>query len=161
MMREEAIPMTEQGFNMYREKLQRLKTTERSAVAERIRQAKEFGDISDNAEYESAKSDQAFIEGEIIQLENLLSRAKIIDRNELTTDEVHLGSTVGLRDEATKEIFTMTLVGTSESDIEKGRISNESPIGAAILDKKLNETVSVKTPRGQTKFKIVKIETTI
>ena len=160
-MREETIPMTEQGFNMYKEKLQRLKTTDRAAVAERIRQAKEFGDISDNSEYETAKSDQAFIEGEIIQLENLLSRAKIIDRNELTTDEVHLGSTVQLKDEATKEVFVMTLVGTTEADIEKGRISNESPIGAAILDKKLNEVVGVKTPRGHVKYKIVKIETTI
>jgi transcription elongation factor GreA len=160
-MRDETIPMTEQGFNMYKEKLQRLKTTERTAVAERIRQAKEFGDISDNAEYESAKSDQAFIEGEIIQLENLLTRAKIIDRNELTNDEVHLGSTVQLRDEASKEVYTMTVVGTTEADVEKGRISNESPIGAAILDKKLNEIVQVKTLRGQSKFKIMKIETTI
>lgn len=160
-MREEAVPMTEQGFKMYKEKLQRLKTTDRSAVAERIRQAKEFGDISDNAEYESAKSDQAFIEGEIIQLENLLSRARIINRNELTNDEVHLGSTVELKDEGTKEVFVMTVVGTSEADIEKGRISNESPVGAAILDKKLNEVVQVKTPRGLSKLKIVKIETTI
>jgi transcription elongation factor GreA len=160
-MRDEAIPMTEQGFNMYKEKLQRLKTADRTAVAERIRQAKEFGDISDNAEYESAKSDQAFIEGEIIQLENLLVRARIIDRNELTNDAVHLGSTVQLKDETTKESFTMTVVGTTEADIEKGRISNESPIGAAILDKKLNETVQIKTPRGMTKYKIVKIETTI
>ena len=160
-MREEAIPMTEQGFNMYKEKLQRLKTTERSAVAERIRQAKEFGDISDNAEYESAKSDQAFIEGEIIQLENLLTRATIIDRNELTTDEVHLGPTVQLKDENSKEVYTMTVVGTNEADIEKGRISNESPIGAAVLNCKLNEVVQVKTPRGLSTFTIVKIETTI
>lgn len=160
-MREEAVPMTEQGFKMYKEKLQRLKTTDRSAVAERIRQAKEFGDISDNAEYESAKSDQAFIEGEILQLESLLSRARIINRNELTNEEVHLGSTVELKDEGTKEVFVMTVVGTSEADIEKGRISNESPVGAAILDKKLNEVVQVKTPRGLSKLKIVKIETTI
>lgn len=160
-MRDEIIPMTEQGFNMYQAKLARLKTTERTAVAERIRQAKEFGDISDNAEYETAKSDQAFIEGEIIQLENLLRRAKIIDRNELTTDAVHIGSTVGIKDEATKTIYTMTLVGTSEADIEAGRISNESPIGAAILDQKLNATVQVKTPRGLNKYTVVKIETTI
>lgn len=160
-MREEAIPMTEQGFTMYKEKLQRLKTTDRSAVAERIRQAKEFGDISDNAEYESAKSDQAFIEGEIIQLENLLSRARIINRDDLTNEQVHLGSTVELKDETTKEVFVMTVVGTSEADIEKGRISNESPVGAAILDKKLLEVVPVKTPRGISKLKIVKIETRI
>ena len=160
-MQETPIPMTEEGFNTYKAKLQRLKTEERQKIAHRIRQAKEFGDISDNAEYESAKSDQAFVEGEIIQLERLLERAQIIDRNELTNDEVHLGSTVELRDEASKEVYRVTLVGTTEADIEKQRISNESPIGAAILDKKLNEVVDVKTPRGQTKFKIINIETTI
>ncbi len=160
-MRDEAIPMTEQGYTMYKEKLHRLKTAERSAVAERIRQAKEFGDISDNAEYESAKSDQAFIEGEIIQLERLLTRAKIIDRNELTTDEVHLGSTVELENLDTKEVYVVTVVGTTESDIEKGRISNESPVGRALIDRKLGETVEVKTVRGFSKYKVKKIETTI
>lgn len=160
-MQDTPIPMTEEGFNNYKAKLQRLKTEERQKIALRIRQAKEFGDISDNAEYESAKSDQAFVEGEIIQLERLLQRAQIIDRNELTTDEVHLGSTVELQDEASKELYKVTLVGTTEADIEKRRISNESPIGAAIIDKKLGSVVSVKTPRGQYKYKIVKIETTI
>lgn len=160
-MQETPIPMTEQGFKAYTEKLQRLKTEERQKIALRIRQAKEFGDISDNAEYESAKSDQAFVEGEIIQLERLLQRAQIIDRNELTTDEVHLGSTVELREETSKETYKVTLVGTTEADIEKKRISNESPIGAAIINQKLNATVSVKTPRGQAKYKIVNIETNI
>jgi transcription elongation factor GreA len=160
-MQDTPIPMTEEGFNNYTAKLQRLKSEERHKIALRIRQAKEFGDISDNAEYESAKSDQAFIEGEIIQLERLLQRATIIDRNELTNDEVHLGSTVELRDENSKEVYKMTLVGTTEADIEKQRISNESPIGAAIQAKKLGETVSVKTPRGHTKFKILNIETNI
>lgn len=160
-MHDQPIPVTEQGYKMYQEKLHRLKTTDRSAVAERIRQAKEFGDISDNAEYETAKSDQAFIEGEIIQLERLLLRAKIIDRNELSNDEVSIGSTVQLKDESTKEVFTLTLVGTNEADIEKGRISNESPVGGAILDQKLNAKVEVKTPKGLAKFKIIKIETTI
>jgi len=101
------------------------------------------------------------VEGEIIQLERLLQRAKIIDRNELTTDEVHLGSTVELRDEATKETYKVTLVGTTEADIEKRRISNESPIGAAIMSQKLNAVVNVKTPRGPAKYKIVNIETNI
>lgn len=160
-MHEQPIPVTEEGYKMYQEKLQRLKTVDRSAVAERIRQAKEFGDISDNAEYETAKSDQAFIEGEIIQLERLLLRAKIIDRNELSNDQVSIGSTVELRDENSKDSYTLTLVGTNEANIEKGRISNESPVGAAILDKKLNEKVEVKTPKGLAKFKIVKIETTV
>ena len=160
-MQETPIPITEEGFNNYTAKLQRLKTEERQKIAARIRQAKEFGDISDNAEYESAKSDQAFIEGEIIQLERLLTRATIIDRNELTNDEVHLGSTVEIRDEKTETSYKMTLVGTTEADIEKQLISNESPIGAALLNKKLNEVVTVKTPRGKTKYKVVTIETNI
>ena len=158
-MQETPIPMTEEGYNSYKAKLQRLKTEERHKIALRIRQAKEFGDISDNAEYESAKSDQAFVEGEIIQLERLLQRAEIIDRNELTNDQV--GSTVELRDEASKDSYKVTVVGTTEADIEKRRISNESPIGAAIMAKKLGEVVNVKTPRGPAKYKIVNIETTI
>ena len=160
-MQETPIPMTEEGYNSYKAKLQRLKTEERQKIALRIRQAKEFGDISDNAEYESAKSDQAFVEGEIIQLERLLQRAEIIDRNELTNDEVHLGSTVELRDEASKDSYKVTVVGTTEADIEKRRISTDSPIGAAIMAKKLGEVVNVKTPRGPAKYKIVNIETTI
>ena len=159
-MSEEAIPMTEEGFRMYQEKLERLRTQSRSEVAERIRQAKEFGDISDNAEYESAKRDQAFVEGEILQLEALLSRAKIIDRAELPTDEVNLGSTVEIQEVSSKRKHTVTIVGTNEADIEKGKISNESPIGRAILNQKKGETVDVKTPSGLARYKIVKIRTT-
>lgn len=160
-MSEEVIPMTEEGFRMYQEKLERLRTQSRSEVAERIRQAKEFGDISDNAEYESAKRDQAFVEGEILQLEALLSRAKIIDLAELPTDEVNLGSTVELQEVNSKRKHTVTIVGTNEADIEKGRISNESPIGRAILNQKKGETVDVKTPSGLARYKIVKIKTTV
>ncbi len=157
-MPEEHVVMTEEGYNAYKEKLRRLKTVERSAVAERIRQAKEFGDISDNAEYESAKSDQAFVEGEIIQLERLLSRAKLIDRRELSTDHVAIGHTIELQDVDSKRKFTVTLVGTTESDIEKGRISNESLVGRALLEKKKGEVFEVKAPGGITKFKVLKIE---
>lgn len=160
-MVDEPIPMTEEGYERYKAKLYTLRTEERAKVAERIRQAKEFGDISDNAEYESAKSDQAFIEGEIIQLERLLNRAQIIDRTELSTTEVQLGSTVQIQNADSKEKYTVTVVGTTEADIEKGRISNESPIGAALIEAKKGSTVSVKTPKGLVKYKIVKIETTI
>ena len=156
-MSEEVIPVTAEGFRMYQEKLQRLKTTTRQEIAERIRQAKEFGDISDNAEYESAKMDQAFVEGEIAQLERLLSRAKIIDRADLPTDEVNLGTTVDIQEINSKRKHTVTIVGTNEADIEKGKISNESPIGRAILSQKKGETVEVKTPNGMFKYKIVKI----
>lgn len=159
-MSENVIPMTEEGYRMYQEKVERLRTVVRAEVAERIRQAKEFGDISDNAEYESAKSDQAFVEGEIIQLERLLSRAKIIDRNELPTDEVNLGSTVELHEVNSKKKHVVTIVGTNEADIEKSRISNESPVGRAILNRKKGEVVDVKTPAGLAQYKIVKIRTT-
>ena len=157
-MSEESIPVTAEGFKMYQEKLERLKTVVRSEVAERIRQAKEFGDISDNAEYESAKMDQAFVEGEILQLERLLSRAKVIDRSDLPVDEVNLGSTVEIQELLSKRKHTVTMVGTNEADIERGRISNESPIGKAILSQKKGDTVEVKTPNGVFKYKIVKIK---
>ena len=156
-MSEESIPVTAEGYRMYQEKLERLKTVTRSEISERIRQAKEFGDISDNAEYESAKVDQAFVEGEIIQLERLLSRAKIIDRADLPTDEVNLGSTVELQEVNTKRKHTVTIVGTNEADIEKGKISNESIVGRAILNQKKGDVVEVKTPIGMAKYKIVKI----
>lgn len=159
-MSEESIPVTEEGFRMYQEKLERLKTVTRLEIAERIRQAKEFGDISDNAEYESAKMDQAFVEGEVLQLERLLSRAKIIDRADLPADEVNLGSTVEIQELSSKRKHTVTMVGTNEADIEKGKISNESPIGRAILNQKKGETVEVKTPNGVFKYKIVKIKAT-
>jgi transcription elongation factor GreA len=152
--------MTEEGFKMYQDKLERLRTVVRGEIAERIRQAKEFGDISDNSEYESAKSDQAFVEGEIIHLERLLARAKIIDRAELPTDEVNLGSTVELQETTTKRKHRVTIVGTNEADIEKGRISNESPVGRAILNQKKGSVVEVKTPAGPAAYKIVKISTT-
>ena len=157
-MSEESIPVTAEGFKMYQEKVHRLKTTVRAEVAERIRQAKEFGDISDNAEYESAKMDQAFVEGEIAQLERLLSRAKVIDRADLPADEVNLGTTVEIQEIVSKRKHTVTIVGTNEADIEKGKISNESPIGRAILQQKKGETVEVKTPNGLFRYKIVKIK---
>jgi transcription elongation factor GreA len=161
-MSEASIPVTAEGFRMYQEKLDRLRTTTRSEVAERIRQAKEFGDISDNAEYESAKVDQAFVEGEIIQIERLLSRAKIIDRADMPTDEVSLGATVELHDTVNKQRkFTVTVVGTNEADIERGRISNESLVGRAILTQKKGATVEVKTPMGLYKYKIAKIRSDV
>lgn len=158
MLKEETIKLTEEGYRKNKDRLKRLESVERANVAERIRQAKEFGDISDNAEYESAKSDQAFIEGEIAQLKKLLSRAEIIDRSELTTDHVQLGSIVTIENVATKESHEITLVGTTESDVEKSLISNESPIGRALMEQKRDATVDVKTPKGLVQYKIVEIK---
>ena len=156
-MPEKFVPMTKEGYEMYKEKLRRLETVERAAVADRIRQAKEFGDISDNAEYESAKSDQAFVEGEIAQLKRLLTRVKIIDRADLDTSKVTLGVTIDIQNVSTKAKFTVTIVGTTEADMEKNRISNESPVGAALLDRKKGEVVDIKTPGGVNQYKVLGI----
>ncbi|MEW6283236.1 MAG: transcription elongation factor GreA [Candidatus Eremiobacterota bacterium] len=157
-MTEETIHVTEEGYRMYQEKLEYLRTVVRAQIAERIRQAKEFGDISENAEYETAKSDQAFVEGEIIQLENLLRRARVIDKSEIQTSEVGLGSTVEVKDAGSNEKWELTLVGSNEADPVHGKLSNESPLGAAILGRKKGDTVEVKAPGGLIKYKIVSIK---
>lgn len=143
---------------MYQEKLEHLRTVVRTQIAERIRQAKEFGDISENAEYETAKSDQAFVEGEIIQLENLVRRARIIDKSEVQTSEVGLGSTVEVKDANSTDKWEFTLVGSNEADPVRGKLSNESPVGAALVGRKKGETIEVKTPGGLLKYKIVAIK---
>ncbi len=155
---EETIPVTEEGYRMYQEKLEHLRTVVRTQIAERIRQAKEFGDISENAEYETAKSDQAFVEGEIIQLENLLRRAKIIDKSEVQTTEVGLGSVVELKDANGNDKWEFTLVGSNEADPVRGKLSNESPVGVVIMGKKKGETIEVKAPGGLLKYKIISIK---
>ncbi len=158
---EETIPVTEEGYRMYQEKLEHLRTVVRTQIAERIRQAKEFGDISENAEYETAKSDQAFVEGEIIQLENLLRRARIIDKTEIQTNEVSLGSTVEVKDAGSNEKWEFTLVGSNEADPVRGKLSNESPVGAALVGKKKGELIEVKAPGGVMKYKVVAIKKTL
>ncbi len=156
-MSEEVIKLTEEGYNNYEQKLRKLKKVDRAAVAERIRQAKEFGDISENAEYETAKSDQAFIEGEIARLEQLLSKAQVIDRSELSTDVVSLGATVTVQNTKTKEKFDITLVSTSEANVERGLISTSSPLGKAIINHEKGDTTQVKTASGMVKYKILDI----
>lgn len=158
-MAEETTLLTEEGHRKYVERLHHLKTVRRGQVAERIRTAKEFGDISENAEYESAKAEQAFVEGEILDLEKLLRRAQIIKRAEVHTDQVGLGNRVVIEDLASGEKMTVDLVGTKESDpmADPLRISNESPVGAALMGKKLNQTLDVKAPGGVTTYKVLDI----
>ncbi len=156
-MAEELIPMTREGYEMYKKKLRHLEAVERPAVADRIRQAKEFGDISDNAEYEAAKSDQAFVEGEIAQLKRLLTRVRIIDVEDLDISKVSLGTTVVIRNMDDGNEYTITLVGTTEADVEKNRISNQSPVGVALIGKQVGDVVEVKTPAGVTRYEILDI----
>ncbi|MBR0518648.1 transcription elongation factor GreA [bacterium] len=151
------IILTREAFENCQKKLDYFKTHHRKAVAERIKLAKEFGDLSENAEYEDAKNEQAFIEGEILNLENTIRYAKVIDEKEVIRDIVNLGLTACIRNINTNETFEFTLVGSLESDPSNGYISNESPIGKAILGRALGEEVEIDVPNGRVVYKIEKI----
>ncbi len=157
-MTEKETILTAEGLKNLEEKLEMLKSVRRLEVAERIKQAISFGDISENSEYEDAKNEQAFIEGEIITLDKMVRTAKVIDDDEIKTDIVTLGSTVKLKDIAMKEIWECIVVGSAEADPLENKISNESPVGAAIIGRKAGETVEVSVPDGKLKYKIMSIK---
>ena len=150
------IMLTPEGKKQLEERLEKLKVEARKEVAERIKEAREFGDISENAEYDAAKEEQAMIEGEILEIELKLSKAVLIEDNK-DTSSVGVGSTVKLLDLEADENMEYKIVGTAESDPLNHKISNDSPVGKALIGRKKNETVEVNTPSGKIKFKIVKI----
>jgi transcription elongation factor GreA len=155
--KEKEIILTREAFAKYQQKLDYYKTHHRKEVAERIKQAKEFGEIGENSEYEDAKSEQAFIEGEIMNLENILRYAKVLDEKEIPKDVVSLGSTVVVKNMKSGSESEYTIVGTMESDPTRGFISNESPVGSALLGAKNNDVLEVKVPREIMKLQVVKI----
>jgi transcription elongation factor GreA len=147
--------LTREGFKKFEEELSRLKTVKRERVAERIRKAKEFTDTVDNAEYDDAKAEQAFIEGRIQDLEYQLANAEIIDDHP-AADYVRLGSKVTVADgSGEEEIYT--IVGSAEADPRRGFISNESPVGRALLGKRIGEQVDVVAPGGSFNLKVVSL----
>jgi len=156
-MTEKEVILTEDGLRKLEAELDELKTVHRKEVNDRIRQAKEFGDISENAEYEDAKQEQAFVEGRILKLEAMIRNAKIIVEGEGGADEVHLGSTVKVRNLSTSSEAEYTIVGSAESDPLNAKISNESPIGVALMGGKPGATVIAATPGGEVQLKIVSI----
>lgn len=156
-MNEKEIILTSDGLKKLEEELDDLKTVHRREVNERIRQAKEFGDISENAEYEDAKQEQAFVEGRILKLESMIRNARVIDQSDFVADAVHLGATVKVKEVASGRQHEFTIVGSAEADPKNARLSNESPVGAALMGRKHGETVDVTTPRGVTKYKIESI----
>lgn len=129
----------------------------RREVAEKIKVAREFGDITENAEYDTAKEEQAMIEGEIFEIEQKLRTAKIIKEDDLDKSSVGLGCTVTLYDFEEDQKITYKIVGTTEANPAKNKISNESPVGKALLDKKIGDIITVETPGGKSKFKIIDI----
>ncbi|MBQ1252260.1 MAG: transcription elongation factor GreA [Firmicutes bacterium] len=157
MSEEQEVLLTAEGFKKLEEKLEHLKTVRRKEVAARIKQAIDFGDLSENSEYDDAKNEQAFIEGSIVELENKLARAKIIEE-EVETKKVVMGCTVELEDIEFGETMTYTLVGSMEADPMEFKISNESPVGSAILGQTVGSVVDVKAPAGNIKYKIIDIK---
>jgi transcription elongation factor GreA len=154
------LVLTKEGLQKLEEELDDLKTVHRREVNERIRQAKEFGDISENAEYEDAKQEQAFVEGRILKVESMIRNARIIDASLYKGDEVHLGATVRVKEAKSGQSHEFTIVGSTEADPVKHRLSNESPLGAALMGKKKGDVVAVTTPRGVTSYKIEAINMT-
>ena len=151
--------ITKEGLEKLKQELDYLKTTKRKEIAERLKQAIAFGDLSENAAYHEAKEAQAFMEGRILELEEIVRNAVIIS-NGKNKDAVNIGSTVALEMVACdkKEKFKFTIVGMQEANPSEGKISNESPLGKALLGRKKDETVEVDTPTGKIKYKILKIE---
>lgn len=156
MVQKELI-LTYEGLKKLEEELEKLKTVRRREVAERIKTAREFGDLSENAEYDEAKNEQAFIEGRIAELEHKLKNAKIIDEDELGTDIVSIGSIVKVKDGELNEVLRFHIVGSAEADPMEDKISNESPVGAALLSKKVGDVVSIEVPDGNVVMEIMEI----
>jgi transcription elongation factor GreA len=152
-MDEKETLLTPEGLRKLEEELDFLKTVKRKEVAERIKQAKEFGDLAENSEYEDAKNDQAFTEGRILTLEAMLRTARVIDNHDVRSDVVSIGSTLKVMDEDGEEL-TFTIVGSPEADPSHDKISNESPVGRAVLGKRKGDTVSVQAPAGTIKYTI-------
>lgn len=158
MSDEQEVLLTAEGLKRLEEELENLKTTRRKEVAARIKQAIEFGDISENSEYEDAKNEQAFIEGSILDLDKKLRHAKVIDSAEEGGETVKIGSTVILEDVEMGDKMEYTIVGSMEADPMKAKISNESPVGLAILGKSVGAVVDVEAPVGSIQYKIVNIK---
>ena len=149
--------LTQEGYDNLEKELEKLKTETRYEIAERIKIALGFGDLSENSEYDEAKSAQAENESKIVELENKLRHAKIIDESEIDTKTVQIGNTVKLFDVEFEEEVCYTIVGSTEVDLAQNKISNESPIGAALLGAKKNQVVEVQAPAGVAKYKVLAI----
>lgn len=152
------VILTREGYEKLRSEIEYLQTEKRREIAERIRIAREFGDISENAEYDDAKNEQAMLEHRIATLEERLLEARVVEDSEITTDVVSIGSTVRLKDVEANETIEYHIVGSAEANPADRKLSNESPVGRAIMGHKKGETVDVTAPRGTLKFKILEIK---
>lgn len=157
-MQEKKYPMTIEGREKLEEELNTLKTTKRKEVVERIKIARGFGDLSENSEYESAREEQAFIEGRIQKIENMLQNAEIIDINDYAEGEISLGRTVTFKELPDGFEEEYTIVGAAEADPFAGKISNESPIAKGLIGKKEGDKVTIETPGGEMNVEILSVQ---
>ena len=149
--------LTPEGLEKIKQELNELKTVKRPALIKRIQEAKELGDLSENADYQSAKEEQSFVEGKIMELENIIKNATVVKKKK-NNSVVGINCAVTIKDKNNRE-FTYTITGSDEADPSQGKISHESPIGEALMGKKAGGEISIKTPNGEIKkFKIIKIE---
>jgi transcription elongation factor GreA len=151
------VILTKEGYTKLKEEIEFLSTEKRREVADRIRHAREFGDIAENAEYDDAKNEQAMLEHRIATLEERLRAARVLEKKDIAKGVVSVGSVVRLKDVAANKTFEYTIVGSAEANPSESKLSNESPVGKAIMGRKKGETVDVTAPRGSLKYKIVAI----
>lgn len=156
LMSDRTTYLTEEGYKKLKEEVEHLKKVRRPEIANRIKEAKELGDLSENAEYADAREEQSFTEGRIIDVEEILKNAQVIASTDANPNQVDIGDTIKVSKDG-KE-FVYTIVGSNEADPNAGKISNESPLGRAFLGKKKGEEFSVNTPKGEVKYKIISVK---
>jgi transcription elongation factor GreA len=152
------VILTPEGYEKLKSEIEHLSVDRRREVAERIKTAREFGDIAENAEYDAAKNEQAHLEARIAMLEERLKNARVIQKKEISSDAVSIGTKVRLRDMGANKTVEYHIVGSAEADPTEHKLSNESPVGKAIMGRKKGEIVEVAAPRGALKFKILDIK---
>ena len=153
----EKIPFTEAGLQVLRDELMKLKTEDRPNVIKAIAEAREHGDLSENAEYHAARDRQSFIEGRVAELEDVTSRAEVIDPNKLSNETITFGKSVVVADEETDQESEYSIVGPYEADLSRGLISTSSPIAKALIGKRVGDIVEVRTPGGTKSYEVVEI----
>jgi transcription elongation factor GreA len=157
MQTDKEIMLTASGLKKIEQELEQLRTVHRKRVADRIRDSKQFGEFSENSEYEDAKIEQAFVEGKIEELKRVLMHAHVIEVDEVLTDQVGVGTIVKVRDLETSDEWEYTIVGSIEANPSEDKISNESPVGEALMDRKIGDRVEVEIPAGVARYEVVGI----
>ncbi|WP_373897400.1 transcription elongation factor GreA [Haloimpatiens sp. FM7315] len=149
--------MTYEGVKKLEDELEYLKTVKRKEITEKIKVALSFGDLSENSEYDEAKNEQAFVEGRIVQLENMLKNATVVDENEIDKEVVSVGAIVKVKDYEFDEEVDFAIVGSAEADPMENKISNESPVGSGLIGKRVGDVVEIPVPDGMSKYEILEI----